>query len=134
MYKKNTTSFNYEPVRFSKPTKKDNKQNLSKDEVKNILKQKIEKRVDDYESNYFNSPSLLKKRIEKVKGNLLRVNTKINFILNTNNPNDYFVDSTARIRKTMLEVELFRLESRLNFLNCNPDIVQLYNGGSIING
>jgi len=133
MYKKNTSAFNYEPVRFSKPSKKDNKQ-LSKDEVKNILKQKIEKRVNDYETNYFNSPSLLKKRIEKIKGNLLRVNTKINFILNSKNPNDYFVDSTARIRKTMLEVELFRLESRLNFLNDNPDIVQLYNGGIISNG
>ena len=42
MYKKSTANFNYEPIRFSKPSKKENK---SKDPKKD-MKTKIEERVE----------------------------------------------------------------------------------------
>ena len=122
MYKKNT-AFNYEPIRFSKPSKKENK---SKDPKKD-MKTMIEERVENYENNYLNSPSLIEKRIHKVSMNLNRINTKINYLLLSNDKNNYFIETTARARKSLLEVELFRLESRLDFLTKNPDLIPFLN-------
>jgi hypothetical protein len=64
MYAQTKSEFNYEPVRFQKPSlKKTAKTKITKTEAKQILKKNIEKRVQEYESNYFNSPELLEKRI-----------------------------------------------------------------------
>jgi hypothetical protein len=127
MYTKTQNEFNYEPVRFQKTNlKKTAKTKITKEEAKKILKKNIEKRVKEYESNYFNSPSLLEKRIEKVLSNIDRIDKKLQYLnLETNFEKDIFISSVASTRKRILIAELFRLRSRLDFLNKNPDVLVL---------
>jgi len=127
MYTQTKPEFNYEPIRFQKPSlKKTAKTQITKVEAKKILKKNIEKRVKEYESNYFNSPDLLEKRIEKVIANIDRIDKKLQYLnLETNFENDIFISSAALTRKRILIAELFRLKSRLLFLNNNPDVLLL---------
>jgi hypothetical protein len=127
MYTKTQNEFNYEPVRFQKPSlKKTAKTKITKEEAKKILKKNIEKRVKEYESNYFNSPALLEKRIEKVIANIERIDKKLQYLnLEANFENDIFISSVASTRRRILDAELFRLTNRLEFLNKNPDVLAL---------
>ncbi len=127
MYAQTNSEFNYEPIRFQKPSlKKTAKPKITKTEAKQILKKNIEKRVQEYESNYFNSPELLEKRIEKVIAHIDRIDKKLQYLnLETNFEKDIFISSVASTRKRILNAELFRLTNRLDFLNKNPDVLAL---------
>ena len=127
MYAQTKSEFNYEPIRFQKPSlKKTAKPKITKTEAKQILKKNIEKRVQEYESNYFNSPALLEKRIEKVIANIDRIDKKLQYLnLETNFEKDIFISSVASTRRRILDAELFRLTNRLEFLNKNPDVLAL---------
>jgi hypothetical protein len=102
--------FSYEPIRFNKNQKK-----KSPDELKKIYENKIARA----ENALFNSRDLLSTKITKTQFSLNHIQDKITNLKGEN----IFQETVLYGKLASLKVQLFRLQSRFEFLNNNQDII-----------
>ena len=102
--------FSYEPIRFNKNQKK-----KSPDELKKIYENKIARA----ENALFNSRDLLLTKITKTQFSLNHIQDKITNL----NGENIFQETVLYGKLASLKVQLFRLQSRFEFLNNNQDII-----------
>lgn len=102
--------FSYEPIRFNKNQKK-----KSPDELKKIYENKIARA----ENALFNSRDLLSNKITKTQFSLNHIQDKIANLKGEN----IFQETVLYGKLASLKVQLFRLQSRFEFLNNNQDII-----------
>lgn len=102
--------FSYEPIRFNKNQKK-----KSPDELKKIYENKITRA----ENALFNSRDLLSTKITKTQFSLNHIQDKITNL----NGENIFQETVLYGKLASLKVQLFRLQSRFEFLNNNQDII-----------
>jgi len=102
--------FSYEPIRFNKNQKK-----KSPDELKKIYENKIARA----ENLLLNSRDLLSNKISKTQFSINHIQDKIEKLGNTN----IFQETALYGKLATLKVQLFRFQSRYDFLNNNQDII-----------
>ena len=102
--------FSYEPIRFNKNQKK-----KSPDELKKIYENKIARA----ENMLLNSRDLLSNKISKTQFSINHIQDKIEKLGNEN----IFQETALYGKLATLKVQLFRFQSRYDFLNNNQDII-----------
>lgn len=102
--------FSYEPIRFNKNQKK-----KSPDELKKIYENKIARA----ENLLLNSRDLLSNKISKTQFSINHIQDKIEKLGSEN----IFQETALYGKLATLKVQLFRFQSRYDFLNNNQDII-----------
>lgn len=110
LIKSSDSFFSYEPIRFNKNQKK-----KSPDELKKIYENKIARA----ENMLLNSRDLLSNKISKTQFSINHIQDKIEKLGNEN----IFQETALYGKLATLKVQLFRFQSRYDFLNNNQDII-----------
>lgn len=110
LIKSSDSFFSYEPIRFNKNQKK-----KSPDELKKIYENKIARA----ENLLLNSRDLLSNKISKTQFSINHIQDKIEKLGNEN----IFQETALYGKLATLKVQLFRFQSRYDFLNNNQDII-----------
>lgn len=103
------SSFSYEPIRFIK-----NQNKKTPDQLKKIYDTKIA----IAECNLFNSRDLLQRKIVKINESINHLTNKL-----ANINHNVFYEAALYGKLSTLKIQLYRLQSRLEFLNNNVDII-----------
>ena len=110
LIKSSDSFFSYEPIRFNKNQKK-----KSPDELKKIYENKIARA----ENMLLNSRDLLSNKISKTQFSINHIQDKIEKLSSEN----IFQETALYGKLATLKVQLFRFQSRYDFLNNNQDII-----------